>query len=150
MYKVIEPNDNVYALKLVKGFGGLDSYKSQVNALEKEYRLVTSLQLHHRIIQFFAIVRDDNNAKVIIIMEFLEGGSLYDKIESKKRQNDCLNETESLKYLGQLLEGIEFLHKNEIFHSDIKPANILFTMDDDVILELQFIYILSRLPPHLI
>ena len=30
MYKIIEPNDNVYALKLVEGFGGLDSYQSQV------------------------------------------------------------------------------------------------------------------------
>ena len=54
---------------------GLDSYQSQVHDLENEYQLVTSLQLHPRIIQFFAIVRDDNNARVVIIMEFLEGGS---------------------------------------------------------------------------
>ena len=128
VYKVIEPNDNVYALKLVEGFGGLDNYKSQVHALENEYRLVTSLQLHPRIIQFFAFVRDDFKARVVIIMEFLEGGSLHDKIKS----NGCLNETVSLKYLGQLLEGIEFLHKNKIYHSDIKPANILFTRNDDI------------------
>ena len=30
------------------------------------------------------------------------------------------------------MEGIEFLHRNKIFHSDIKPANILFTRNDDL------------------
>ena len=128
VYKVIEPNDNVYALKLVEGFGGLNYYKSEVHALENEYRLVASLQIHPRIIQFFAFVRDDFKARVAIIMEFLEGGSLDDKITN----NGFLNETVSLKYLGQLLEGIEFLHKNKIYHSDIKPANILFTSNDDI------------------
>ena len=78
MYKILEPNDNIYALKLVEGFGGLDNYKSEAHALEKEYRLVTSLQLHPRIIQFFAFVKDDLNARIVIIMEFLEGGSLHD------------------------------------------------------------------------
>ena len=63
VYKVIEPSDIVYALKLVEGFGGLESYQSQVNALENEYRLVTSLQLHPRIIQFFVNVRDENNVE---------------------------------------------------------------------------------------
>ena len=42
VYTVKESNDNVYALKLVEGFGGLDSYQSQVNALENEYWLMIS------------------------------------------------------------------------------------------------------------
>ena len=128
VYKVVEPNENVYALKLVEVHGNYDNYRSQINALHTEYRLVTSLQLHPRIIQFFAFVKDDINARVIIIMEFLEGKSLHDKIDS----NGCLNKILSLKYLKQLLEGLEFLHKNQIYHSDIKPANVLFTRNDDV------------------
>ena len=35
-----------------------------------------------------------------------------------------------LKYLTQILEGVSFLHRKEIYHSDIKPANILFTAED--------------------
>ena len=89
---------------------------------------VVSLQLHVRIIQFFAFVRDDFKARIAIIMEFLEGGSLVDKIANQ----GCLNETVSIIYLGQLLEGIEYLHKNETYHSDIKPANILFTRDSNI------------------
>ena len=35
-------------------------------------------------------------------------------------------------YLMQLLEGIDFLHQRNIFHSDIKPANILLTSEDNI------------------
>ena len=37
-----------------------------------------------------------------------------------------------LKYLKQILEGVDFLHQRNIYHSDIKPANILFSQGDDV------------------
>ena len=37
-----------------------------------------------------------------------------------------------LKYLTQILEGGSFLHRREIYHSDIKPANILFTADNNL------------------
>ena len=50
VYKVIEQNDSVYALKLVERFGNHDDDKNKVHALENEYRLVTSLQHHPRII----------------------------------------------------------------------------------------------------
>ena len=77
-------------------------------------------------------------------MEILEGGTLHQKIES----NGCLNEIDSLKYLRQLLEGIEFLHKNELYHSDIKLANNFLqgmTISNFVILKFQFIFILCHL-----
>ena len=63
-------------------------------------------------------------------MEYLKGGSLDDKINNM----DCgyLKEVLSLRYFKQLLEGVEFLHNNKIYHSDIKPANILFTSNDDI------------------
>ena len=37
-----------------------------------------------------------------------------------------------LKYLTQILEGVSFLYRDEIFHSDIKPANILFNAEDQL------------------
>ena len=56
----------------------------QVDALQKEYRLVTSLRNHPRIIQFFAIIPDDRNYQIMIVMEYMEGGSLTDKFRDKK------------------------------------------------------------------
>ena len=53
----------------------------------------------------------------------MECGSLADKL----REQNPRHENSVLKYLTQILEGVCFLHLKYIFHSDIKPANILFT-----------------------
>ena len=127
VYKTTEPNGNFIALKQVGGFGKLDSYKIEAQALEKEYLIVISL-IHPRIIQFFAFVNDDQQNKMMIAMEYLEGGSLDDKIKPHKP----LDNDSSCKYLMQILEGLDFLHNKKIFHSDIKPKNILFTSDDNI------------------
>ena len=130
VYKIKASNstETFVAVKVVSGLGNLDEYKSQVDALQKEYRLVTSLGNHPRIIQFFAIVPDDRNFQIMIVMEYMEGGSLADKLRDQKP----LPDNSVLKYLTQILEGVSFLHRKEIYHSDIKPANILFTADDNL------------------
>ena len=99
---------------------------SQVDALQKEYRVVTTLGNNPRIIQFFAIVPDERNYQIMIVMELMEGGSLADKLHNQQP----LPEISVLKCLTQILEGVSFLHRREIYHSDIKPANILFTAED--------------------
>ena len=127
VFKTIEPNGNFLALKIVEGLGNLNDYKDKTDALIKEYELVSSL-IHPRIIQFFGLANKKNKLPVFIAMEYFECGSLWDKIKSKGH----LDKNCSLKYLIQILEGICFLHQNNIFHSDIKPQNILLTLDDDI------------------
>ena len=55
----------------------------------------------------------------------MDGLSLADKLRDTKHLPDY----SVLKYLTQILEGVSFLHRNKIYHSDIKPANILFTIE---------------------
>ena len=56
-----------------------------------------------------------------MIMEYAEGGELFDYIVSKGR----LSEREAAYFYYQLIEGIQFLHKHKIAHRDIKPENLL-------------------------
>ena len=132
VYKATEPNGKEIALKVVEGFGGLEEYETQTNALEKEFQIVKSLHIHPRIIQFFDIVKDDDNARLIIVMEYLEGGSLADKISKALEAGHHLKKIQCLRYLVQILEGLTFLHANKIYHSDIKPENILLTKYDEI------------------
>ena len=115
-------------MKVVSGLGNLDEYKSQVDSLHKEYKVVTTLGNHPRIIQFFAIVPEERNYQIMIVMEYMERGSLADKLHNQQP----LPENYVLKYRTQILEGVSFLHRREIYHSDIKPANILFTAEDNL------------------
>lgn len=122
VFKTKEPNGYTIALKVVSTD---DEYRA--DKLGMEFQLVNALENHPRIIQFFALVNDTENAKRIIVMEFLEGGTLYDKIKAVK-----FDKIICLKYLNQILQGVAFLHKNTIYHNNIKPANILLTENDDI------------------
>lgn len=44
-------------------------------------------------------------------------------------QKQGLTEEELKKYFVDIIEGLEYLHKNRIIHRDIKPDNILITGD---------------------
>ena len=129
VYKVkLKTELNELAVKIVQGVGKLDDYEAQVRALEKEYAIVSRLDNHPRIVQFLAIVCDVTKVRIMIVMEYLERGSLADRL---KDQNS-LSKYSVLKYIVQILEGVDFLHQRKIYHSDIKPANILFNKDDEV------------------
>ena len=70
VYKIKESNstETFVSVKVVSGLDNLDEYKSQVDALQKEYRMVTSLGNHPRIIQFFTIIHD-RNYQIMIVMD---------------------------------------------------------------------------------
>jgi serine/threonine protein kinase len=63
-------------------------------------------------------------------MEYCAGGELFHYIVRKKR----LTELEVSYFLYQLINGIEYIHKNNIVHRDLKPENLLLT--DDKILKI--------------
>ena len=102
VYKVKASNstETFLAVKVLSVLGNLDEYKSQVDALQKEYRLVTKLGNHPRIIQFFALVPDERNFKIMLVMEYMKKGSLADKLQNQ----EPLPENSVLKYLTQILE----------------------------------------------
>ncbi|XP_030752347.1 MAPK/MAK/MRK overlapping kinase-like isoform X2 [Sitophilus oryzae] len=54
--------------------------------------------------------------------------SLYDHLKARKKASTNprgLIETKAKEYLYQLLRGLEHLHRNGLFHRDVKPENIL-------------------------
>lgn len=55
-----------------------------------------------------------------LVMEFVEGCSLRDRLEQGK-----LKSKEVLELLPPILDALEFAHSREIVHRDIKPENIL-------------------------
>ena len=105
--------ENFVAVKVVNGVG-IDSGKptdSYVRALKTEYELVTKMEGYslsdRRIIKFFAIVPDQRHYRIMIVMEYMEGGSLADKLKDQKPLPDI----SVLKYLFQILEGVGFIHR---------------------------------------
>lgn len=59
-----------------------------------------------------------------LVMEFCDGGDLYDKIQSYW-QGSGFTENEAAKIMETLLRAINHCHENGIVHRDIKPENIM-------------------------
>lgn len=76
-----------------------------------------------RIVPLYGAVKE--GPWVNIFMELLEGGSLGQLI----KQMGCLPEDRALYYLGQALEGLEYLHTRRILHGDVKADNVLLSKD---------------------
>lgn len=62
-----------------------------------------------------------------IVMDYVNGGNLYDLIRSRKIE---LEELDQIGY--QVLRGLETLHQNGIIHRDLKPENVLVAEDRKV------------------
>ncbi|KAK6961715.1 GIMAP protein [Biomphalaria glabrata] len=108
----------LFALKQVD-LGNLNSKISkEVYALLNEVRILSKIQ-HKRIIQYIGC--QENEKSLSIFLEFMPGGSLLQHME----QFGPLMEAVAGNYTYQILEGLVFLHGNNISHRDIKAANIL-------------------------
>lgn len=59
-----------------------------------------------------------------IIMEFANGGTLFDLIEKAKKKGEFFSNSELLNYYNQLIDGMEQIN-TVLVHRDIKPDNIL-------------------------
>ncbi|KAM6977267.1 mitogen-activated protein kinase kinase kinase 22 [Aplochiton taeniatus] len=92
----------------------------EVNALECEIQLLKNLH-HERIVQYYGCLRDHEQRKLTIFVEFMPGGSIKDQLKAY----GALTEKVTRRYTRQILQGVYYLHSNMIVHRDIKGANIL-------------------------
>ncbi|PWA28340.1 hypothetical protein CCH79_00018895, partial [Gambusia affinis] len=65
----------------------------------------------------------ESRSEVVLILELVSGGELFDFIAEKENLLEC----EAIEFLKQILEGLKFMHKNNIAHFDLKPENIMLS-----------------------
>lgn len=69
---------------------------------------------HPNILELYHAFEDDE--KIYMVLELAEKGSLFKYLRKKKK----LSEPEAFYYFFQINIAINFLHKNNILHRDIK------------------------------
>jgi NIMA (never in mitosis gene a)-related kinase 1/4/5 len=75
---------------------------------------------------------DEKSHTLCIVMEFADGGDLYQKITEHQKKGTGFGEREIWQVLYQMASGLKSLHDKSILHRDLKCANIFLTRDGTV------------------
>ncbi|NXP02310.1 MOK kinase, partial [Thinocorus orbignyianus] len=106
-----------YACKHMKQhFESMD----QVNNL-REIKALRRLSPHPNILMLHEVVFDKNAGSLSLICELMDM-NIYELIKGMKKP---LPGKKIKNYMYQLCKSLEYIHRNGIFHRDVKPENIL-------------------------
>ena len=103
-----------------------NSFEQQREKFKKEARRLRSLNNPH-IVKVYDLFEENGTA--YYVMDYVDGENLSVRL---KRTNAPLAESEVRNYLNQILDGLEAIHNEGMFHLDIKPANIMVDSHDVV------------------
>ena len=129
VYKVRRLIDgNIYALKKVKLINL--SEKERKNALN-EVRLLASVKSKF-VISYKEAFFDEQDNTLCMIMEYADGGDLYQKIKENRKSQILFEESDVWRIFIQLVKGLKALHELNILHRDLKSANVFLMKDGSV------------------
>ena len=129
VYKVRRLIDgNIYALKKVKLINL--SEKERKNALN-EIRLLASIKSKF-VISYKEAFFDEKDNTLGMVMEFADGGDLYQKITEYRKTQRSFEESDIWRIFIQLVKGLKALHELNILHRDLKSANVFLMKDGSV------------------
>ncbi|XP_029581455.1 serine/threonine-protein kinase 17A isoform X2 [Salmo trutta] len=77
----------------------------------------------HRIINLHQVY--ETLTEMVLVLEYAAGGEVFNQCVAER--DEAFSQEEVKWLMRQILEGVAFLHRNNIVHLDLKPQNILLT-----------------------
>jgi len=115
---------------------GRVKYKTAFENVLKEVAIMKKVN-HPNLIKLNEVIDSDDSVKMYMVMEYAEKGQIIEWDEDAQvfynlSQKEYLNENQLRKIFAEVIQGLYYLHKNGIIHRDIKPQNILQTLDGTI------------------
>ncbi|XP_056607403.1 myosin light chain kinase, smooth muscle [Triplophysa dalaica] len=115
VFKLVEKSTKkIWAGKFLKAF----SQKEKEN-VRQEIDIMNSLH-HPQLVQ--CVDAFEGKSDMVMVLELISGGELFERIIDEDFE---LTEREVIKYMLQIIDGVQFIHKQGIVHLDLKPENIM-------------------------
>jgi len=119
-------NDEIVAVKVV-GLGEDDDEMKRI--VKNEIRVMKAItdmtNFKANFVQFVDELHEPN--RICIIMEYLHGGELFDRIIARKQYS----ENDACAVMKTLIRALDSLHKKGIVHRDLKPENIVYADESE-------------------
>uniref|UniRef100_A0A8B9Q9N8 Myosin light chain kinase, smooth muscle n=1 Tax=Apteryx owenii TaxID=8824 RepID=A0A8B9Q9N8_APTOW len=115
VFRLVEKKTGkVWAGKFFKAY----SAKEKEN-IREEISIMNCLH-HPKLVQ--CVDAFEEKANIVMVLEIVSGGELFERIIDEDFE---LTERECIKYMRQISEGVQYIHKQGIVHLDLKPENIM-------------------------
>ncbi|XP_030375851.1 serine/threonine-protein kinase stk11 [Scaptodrosophila lebanonensis] len=91
----------------------------------REIHLLKQLK-HQNVVSLIDVLYNNEKQKMYLVMEYCVGG-LQEMLDYAPNKKMPLFQAHG--YFKQLVDGLEYLHGCRVIHKDIKPGNLLLTLD---------------------
>jgi serine/threonine protein kinase len=118
VYKAVHRLGQIVAIKILPPSKAKDA--TLFGRFQREARLAIKLK-HPNVVRTFQM--GEANGLHYIVMEYLDGETLDDGLQRRKR----LPADEAALLIQQALLGLQHLHEQGVVHRDMKPANLMLT-----------------------
>ena len=126
--KGVTERDETTSVVSVSNAENVQQFEEQREKFKKEARRLRKLKNEHivRVHDLF-----EENGTAYYVMDYIDGESLAERL---KRTGKPMSEQDIKKLLPQILDALKEVHKNEMWHLDLKPGNIMLDKGDNVFL----------------
>ena len=104
----------------------LREHKVNEKVMRHELEVLNKLENPY-IVHVLDICEDVNN--IYIVMELMSHGTLLKKLSTVKETQTSLSEQDAAKIVYQILTALNFLHKQNVIHRDLKLENIMVDLE---------------------
>ncbi|KTF76302.1 hypothetical protein cypCar_00046911 [Cyprinus carpio] len=98
--------------------------KKIISKNKKEVEILKSLE-HGYIVTYVDLFEDKEGGLFYVVMEYCAGGNLYQRMKAQKERGFFEEQQVSiLDWFVQICLALQYIHKRNIIHRDIKPHNV--------------------------
>ncbi|KAF2722537.1 kinase-like protein, partial [Polychaeton citri CBS 116435] len=130
-------NDKHVAIKIVERYSKRRKLGKLVgnpeDKVKKEVAILKKAR-HPNVVGLLEVIDDPSRKKVYIVLEWVERGEIQWRVKAPKeiailQHVPCMSQSNVRKAFRDTLLGLQYLHYQGIVHRDIKPPNLLQTLD---------------------
>ena len=126
------PNQEVVIKKLKPQQNDPYTLQNAERLFKKEVESLKKLGYHKQIPTY--IDNFEENKEFYLVQEYIKGKDLTEELKPGNK----LSESEVIHLLIDILEVLDFVHKNGVIHRDIKPSNLMRRTEDNQIVLIDF------------